>query len=212
MFDWRWIAALAAVTLAFRLVRPILGFVLAPQIGAKALAAQPDTIHLEPGAGAAWSDPAARDRLTAELVALGFADAGTFTIRELPPVRVRLFAHGPESLLAVVFEHPQRGTWFELACRCTDGTAVTWSTLPATGLEPRPGHPVHHLPRASVDAVWKTALRGRPAQPLQPASVSSVGPDFERAWAEGMAWRKQHGVSRLEVARVGVNAGGRKAA
>jgi hypothetical protein len=212
MFDWYWVAGLAAVAIAFRLIRPVLAYVIAPAVSAQALAAQPDTIHLEPGESAAWGDPATRDRMTSELQALGFALAGTHVVRELPPVRLRLFAHAAESLLAVVCEHPQRGVWLELACRGTDGTSMTWSSLPPSGLDPRPGHPVHHLPRVSTGAIWKAALRERPAQPLQPATVASAVPDFERAWAENMAWRKQHGLSRTEVARASVSGATRKAA
>jgi hypothetical protein len=212
MFDWYWVAGLAAVAIAFRLIRPVLAYVIAPAVSAKALATQPDTIHLEPGENAGWGDPATRDRMTAELRALGFVEAGTHVVRELPPVRLRLFANAAESLMAVVCEHPQRGVWLELACRGTDGTSMTWSSLPPSGLDPRPGHPVHHLPRVSTGAMCKSALRERPVQPLQPVAVSSVGPDFERAWAESMAWRKEHGVSRAEVARASVSGGTRKAA
>lgn len=213
MIDWYWVAILAAVAIAFRLMRPFMAYVLGPMVSGPALAAQPDTIHLEPGGEGTWADAATRDRLTSELTSLGFANAGTFVIPELPPVRLRLLANGAESLMAAITEHPKRGVWFELACRCTDGTSMTWSTTPATGLDPRPGHPVHHLPHVSVGAVFKVALRERPTQPLQPVSTMSVGATFEQAWAESIAWRKAHGITRTEVARASVAASeNRKAA
>lgn len=198
-----WLIGMLAVVIVFRLLRPTLAFVLAPQIAAGALSRQPDVIHLEPAADGAWSDPDRRDRLTREIAALGFAEAGTYTVCELPAVKLRLFANGPESLYAIVYEHPRRGSWFEFACRFTDGSGSTWTSLPATGLEPRPGHPVRHLPNATVAALWQAVKRERPAKPAHPAAVSSAVGDFEQVWAESIAWRKQNGISRLEVARVG---------
>jgi hypothetical protein len=198
-----WIAVLGGLLVALKLLRPVLGFVLGPQIAAKAMAAQPDLIHLEPAPESAWSNVAARDRLTRETVALGFTEAGSYTVRELPAFKIRLFAHGPESLYAVVYEHPKRGTWLEFACRFTDGNGCTWSSLPPTGLNPRPGHPVHNMPNSSPASLWRAVMRERPAKPTQPAAVSSAVGDFERVWAESMAWRKQNGITRLEVASVG---------
>lgn len=203
MFDWYWVAALAVIVLAFRLVRPLLGFVLAPEISAKVMANQPDTIHLEPGDPSDWRDAARRDALSADFAALGFADAGTHVVPELPGVRLRLFAHAADSLLGVIYEHPARGVWFEMVARATDGTSTTWTSLPANGLDPRPGHPIRHQPRATVDALWRSVQREKPALPLQPVAVSSVAPAFVQAWADYMVWRKQRGVTRLEAARVG---------
>lgn len=203
MFDWFWVAALAAIVLAFRLVRPLIGFVLAPEISAKAMAKQPDTIHLEPGDPAEWRERARLEAHSHDFAALGFVDAGTHVIPELPGVRVRLLANAADSLLGVIYEHPARGAWFEMVCRGTDGTSTTWTSLPANGLDPRPGHPIRHLPNAGVDALWRAVQHEKPATPLQPATVTNAGPAFVQAWADYVAWRKQHGISRLEVARVG---------
>lgn len=203
MFDWFWVAALAAIVIAFRLVRPMLGFVLAPQISERVMAAQPDTIHLEPGDAAEWRDPERLESLTADFAAFGFAVAGTHVIPELPQVRVRLLANPTDSLFGVIYEHPARGTWYEMVCRGTDGSSTTWSSLPANGLDPRPGHPIRHLPKASVEALWRTVQREKPAVTLQPASMASVGEAFVTAWADYVVWRKQRGISRIEAARVG---------
>ena len=56
MIDWFWVAVLAAIAIAFRLMRPFMAYVLGPMVSKQALAAQPDTIHLEPGDDAAWAD------------------------------------------------------------------------------------------------------------------------------------------------------------
>jgi len=200
--DWIWLAVLAGVLVAWGLFRPVLGFVLGPAIAAKALAAQPDHIHLEPTPGETWANAAARDRLVAEITAFGFREAGGFTVRELPGIRLKLLANGPEATYAVVYEHPQVGVWFDFACRFTDGSSCTWTTSKSTGLAPRPGHPAHHAPGASVATLWKSVARERPARTPQPASVVGAAADFENAWAESIAWRKQRGISRTEVAKV----------
>jgi len=201
-FHWTWFAVLAGALLAWGLFRPVLAFLLGPQIAAKALAAQPDRIHLQPTTGDAWTDAAGRDRCAAEIGALGFRAAGDFTVPELPGVRLALFANAPESLYAVVYEHPKAGRWCDFVCRFTDGSSCTWTSARPNGLGQRPGHPVHHAPGAGIAALWKAVTRERPARPLQPVSVVGAAADLENAWAESIAWRKQQGVSRTEVAKV----------
>src|SRR3954467_4888505 len=65
-------------------------------VGARALAQQPDEIHLEPRPSHAWGNPHAVETHTKALLECGFTDAGTFAIREMPPVALRLFAKPEE--------------------------------------------------------------------------------------------------------------------
>jgi hypothetical protein len=53
-----------------------------------------------------------------------------------------------------------------------------------------------------VAALWKSVAREKPARTPQPVSVVGAAADFENAWAESIAWRKQNGISRTEVAKV----------
>lgn len=198
-----WVAALLLVSIGWRVVRTFLAFVLAGPIAQKALADQPDTIRLEPGKDSDWLDVEARERTTREIEALGFTDAGCFSVREMPGVRVRLLANGAESAYAVLYEHAQARSWFEFACRFTDGSSACFSTLRATGLEPRPGSIMVHAPGTSARDLWSRALRERLARTLQAVSARSAAADFERAYAESVAWRKQAGLSRMEVVRAG---------
>lgn len=198
---WTWLAVLAGVLLAWGLFRPFLAFVLAPAIARQVLANQPDRIHLDPVGDEQWAKAADRDRLSQKIMGLEFRLAGGFAVRELPGVKLRLFANFAESAYAVVYEHPQAVTWFEFVVRYQDGGSCTWTTTPDTGLSQRPGHPIRHVPGASVASLWKTVARERPARPMKPAAAISAAADFEAAWAEGIAWRKQQGLSRAEVAR-----------
>lgn len=200
--DLIWLAVLVLLLVSWTVIRPVVGFVFGPKIAAKALAAQPDTIHLEPCPDTTWDDAATRDRLSDEIAGFGFREAGSFTVRELPGVRIRLFANAPDSAYAVYYEHPRAGTWFDFTCRFTDGSSSTWTTARDTGLASRPGHPVRHVRNATAGSLWKCVTRERPARPAQPASVEGAVADFENAWAESIAWRKGRGVSRGEVAKV----------
>ena len=203
-----WVAALLLVTIGWRVVRTFLAFVLAGPIAQKALAEQPDTIRLEPGHESEWLNAEALKRTTREIEALGFSDAGCFTIHEMPGVRVRLLANGAESSYAAVYEHAQAGSWFEFVCRYTDGSSACFSTLRATGLDPKPGSMMVNAPGTTVRDLWSRALRERLSRTLQPVSARNAAADFERSYAESVAWRKQAGLSRMEVVR----AGNRKAA
>lgn len=195
------VAVLAGLLVAWKLLRPVIALSLGPAIARRALAALPDQIHLVPAPESAWSKPEKRDRWTDELGPLGFPPAGDFLVGEMPGVRLRLFANEAESTYAVAYEHPQAGSWIEFACRFTDGTSCTWSNRRKTGLDPRPGHPVHYVPKATPAALWKSVQRERPAKPAQPAAPGAAAGDFERAYAESIAWRKGAGITRAEVAR-----------
>ena len=198
-----WVAVLLLVTVGWRVVRTSLAFLLAGPIARQALAEQPDTIRLEPGSGSEWLDGAARERTTREIEALGFTDAGCFSVREMPGVRVRLLANEAEKAYAALYEHAQAGTWFEFAIRFTDGSSACFSTLHATGLDSKPGSIMVHAPGTSARELWSRALRERPARTPQPVSARTAAADFERSYAESVAWRKQAGVSRMEVVRAG---------
>ncbi len=195
-------AALVSFVLVPLLLRALLGAWLGRAVGAHALARQSDTIQLIPATPGVWKDPGAQARLAAALEAAGFRDAGTFTIVEMPGVAVRLLAHPGESWLAATYEHPATGPWLDCTCYYQDGTAATFSTLTATGLDPRPGFVRVNAPGLDPAALLARARAERPSRALRPASVASAARDFERAYAEEIAWRKGRGVSAREVAAV----------
>jgi len=91
----------------------------------------------------------------------------------------------------------------ELVTRYQDGRSCSFSTSQPTGLDTRPGHPAFHAPGTPPNellaARWPSgprSVRGRDGEraPRQ----------FEEAWADGIAWRKTHGIGAREVARVAV--------
>ena len=200
---WWWVVgAVALWILARPLSRLLIASALGKQVGATALAQQPDTIHLEPAPAEAWRDAENARRVTTAIQALGFETAGTFRILELPGVTVELLAHPGESMYAAVYEHPQAGAWFEYFVRCQDGTSVTFTTLPPTGLDDRPGHPLVRAVGADPRSLFEKAQERKPRKPLDPARASDVVAVFEKGYADSIAWRKQQGISRKEVVRV----------
>ena len=204
--EWRTIALLVGALVAVRLLRPVLAQLGGP-LGRNALGPQADRIHLdrtEPH----WRDEVWREQVLREFEALGFVDAGCFTIREMSGLNVLIMVHAEQGFSCFAYEHPQAGRWFEAVCRYEDGTSACYGTSLPTGLEPRPGHIVERMPGAGPSAVWQRAQRDRPRKPMLARSVEYARSDFEQAYAESLAWRKQQGLTRREV----VGASMRKAA
>ena len=200
---WWWIVgAVALWILARPLSRLVVASAFGKQVGATALAQQPDTIHLEPAPAEAWRDAENARRVASALSALGFETAGTFHVPELAGITLELLAHPGESLYAAVYEHPQAGAWFEYFVRCQDGTSVTFTTLAPTGLDDRPGHPIVRSVGCDPRTLFEKAQERKPRKPLEPARAANVVAVFETGYAESMAWRKQQGISRTEVVRV----------
>ena len=201
--SWWWIAGAAVLfVLARPLSRLVVATVFGKAVGAAALAKQPDTIELQPASPDAWRDAENARRVCDALGALGFEAAGTFQVAELPGVTLSLLAHAGESMYAAVYEHRIAGSWFELFLRCQDGTTATFTTLKPTGLEDRPGHPVVRLVGADPRSLFEKAQERKPRKPLEPARAATAVAAFEQGYAESMAWRKGHGISRAEVVRV----------
>jgi hypothetical protein len=173
-------------------------------VGERALAKQPEAIRLEPAPGLVWKDEVAARFMMERLLALGFDDAGTFTIPELKHIRVRLFARPADRIGAGVYEHPKAGIWCELFSRYEDGGSATFTTTPARGLARRPGHVVVHAPGTSPDALLARALAERRPEGLIVIPAAELPRVFEAAYASAAAWRKKQGISAEEVAKVAI--------
>ena len=200
---WWWVGAAVALWIVARpLSRLLVASSFGKQIGASALAKQPDTIHLEPASPDAWRDAENARRVASALSGLGFETAGTFRIPELPGVTLELMAHPGESMYAAVYEHQQAGAWFELFMRCQDGTSATFTTLKPTGLDDRPDHPMIRLVGADPQTVFEKAQERKPRKPLEPARAANAVATFEKGYAESIAWRRSQGISRDEVVKV----------
>jgi hypothetical protein len=197
-----WLAALVAVVVLRPVLMWVIAHVLGGWIGRKALGQQPETIHLTRRNDLAWSNREAARALSKPLQDDGFEDAGTWGIDELAGTVVQLLVHQGDGLFACVYEHPKAGTWMELVTRYHDGRSCSFTTSPPTGLDPRPGHPVFHAPATPPNELLARALAERPQGAFAIVTPERAPRQFEEAWAEGIAWRKTHGIKTREVARV----------
>jgi hypothetical protein len=171
-------------------------------VGRTALAKQPDRIVLVPrNLRATKVDPAVT-KLADPLFTRGFQEAGLFEIRELPGVYVRFLVKPSEGVIAAICTHARGGVWLDCITYYADGKSATFSSNPPHGLDPRPGHVVTHLPGAPALDLYERFVRERPKGVFRTAMPDDVPAQFERAWAEGIAWRKQKGISAGEVAQV----------
>jgi hypothetical protein len=155
---------------------------------------QPPRIHVTPLEDVEWNDAEAIKKLTRPLRKAGFADAGTFTIEEYGDIKMQAFAHPEEQVYAVVYEHPDMGSWFDLVCRYADGTLLTYTSAKPTGLDQAPGRNTRRFePGSNPGEAYQALLRERPAEGLQPTPADKLAPSIEQAYAEEMDWRFERG-------------------
>jgi hypothetical protein len=171
-------------------------------IGSAALQRQPDTIRLLACGEDGWQNPDPAAGVASSMQSLGFQDAGTYRIPELPGVIVQLMANSSDRQYAAIYEHPKAGSWFEIFCRFADGTSATYSTSRPSGLDPRPGHPVVNLPGARPQALVERARAESQGKGITPATRDSAVKVFEDAYADATKYRKAIGISAEEVGRV----------
>jgi hypothetical protein len=163
---------------------------------------QPDEIHLTPAPDHAWSNATAVEDCAKQLRAIGFEEAGTYTIDALP-VTVRFLLKEAERIYATIYEHAKAGVWMNFVILYANATSSTLTTTPNRGLEQRPGHPIVHSPGASPAELFALAVRhGRKLEERKTLVAATIPAEFEKAWKEGVAWRKSRGFSMAEIASI----------
>jgi hypothetical protein len=197
-----WIGVLVVLTMLGKYSRMIIAGIWGNDIAAKALAQQPDRIHLTKTETDRRKNAATALGIVDALKGRGFKDAGIHEIPEMPGVTVQLLAQYDEGFYAAIYDHPAAGCWFDIVTRYQDGTASTFTTARATGLKPRPGFPNVNAPGTSAPDLLARARRERPRSPFKSASVETAARDFEDSYADSMSWRKNQGISTGEVVDV----------
>jgi hypothetical protein len=171
-------------------------------IGERALARQPDFIHLVPKPGYQWKKPDVMQKLVEPLHNRGFVDVEIYAIPELPGVTVQFLLNSATDVYACVYEHDKTGNWAELVSRYQDGTGATFTMLPDRGFQQRPQNFLVHAPGTEIGALYDRMIVERPQRPMIQLTPANLAPQFEKVWAEQIAWRKRRGAKPEEVAKI----------
>ena len=166
----------------------------------------------EVGMPAQFADAQKESAYVRALLAQGFTDLGYYLIQEMPNVIMHGLMNVEQATYALVFEMPgvDVGVVLDLVCGYPDGTSMTYSTSPETGLERPPGKPIVREP-GSPDAagLYARYLRERPPGPFLPVSADDFPRRIEKAHAEEQDWRNSRGgVSEKEIRRIAARLGG----
>ncbi len=162
---------------------------------------QPDEIHLLPVEQHGWSNADAIEAHAAGLRGRGFTEAGTYAVDALP-VMIRFLVKESERIYAAIYEHPKAGVWLNLVILHEDGTSLTLTNTQDRGLEKRPGHQIVYVHKAVAGQLYALALQAAAGPARRVVTASTIPDEFEKAWADGIRWRKARGISVTEAASV----------
>jgi hypothetical protein len=181
----------------------LVGRLILRGIGRVALQRVPEEIQLVRAAADQALSGEAIERYREAFVGAGFSEAGAYLVEGIAGLRLQFFQHSDPAFYGVVYDHPQRGLrWINVVILFADDTSVTLTDMPDRGLDPRPGHEVVHCPGDRVDVLIRAAQEYAVQKPLRAFGPADLPSLFERAYRDGMAWRKQRGIRAGEVARV----------
>jgi hypothetical protein len=173
------------------------------EIGAKAIAKLPPAVHLLPS-----SQPSvdAVERQVQPLLNLGFVDLGNYSVDTMPGLSVRALFQSGTHVAAHIYESPKAGIWVELVTRYVEGSTFSLSTLPETGVESAPWVQTIRADKSvPPDQLYQQLLTKRRGIGIKAVKASEAVQEFEEAYSRIMAWKREHGISAQEVARVAVN-------
>lgn len=175
--------------------------------GRRAAQKQPDEIHLRAAPEPAWVHGDEIESNARALRKLGFTEAGSYTVDVLP-VTIRFLVKESDRVYAAIYEHPKVGIWLNLIILHEDGTSVTFTNTQDRGLEKRPGHPIFYLHRATAAQLFAMLAQAVGGPQRRAVSAATIPAEFEKAWADGVRWRKSRSFSVAEVASVAISRDG----
>lgn len=170
------------------------------EVGRQALAKTQDVVTLHPEPGYQWMNSSIEAQYVNPLRALGFTDAGIYSVQQMAGVHVRMLVHEQDRIHANVYEHPQAGHWLELVSRYENNDVFTVTNLRSQGID-RPSWLTTVRVEVPTALLVQRLLKERKQAPLRPATVANAVDEFEAGYARFMAWKKQTGISAAEVAR-----------
>ncbi|MBM3457835.1 MAG: hypothetical protein FJX77_04810 [Armatimonadetes bacterium] len=166
-------------------------------------------LHLAMDSDISWLEGERFAGWAAGLETLGFTDAGMYHVREIPRLHLRGWVQTTTSVIAVVYEHPEVGLWFDLVARYRDGRIVTFTnTMRGDELNRQETRFIVRDREGDPASMYARLLQERPEGELKPAAAATFVADFERAYAEEMDWRNSQGqISEEELLRSAAQSG-----
>jgi hypothetical protein len=189
---WLWPLALVALLVAWPALRPFAARLLADRLRPQVPDEPPDHVYLLRVAEPNWRQDDDRRLAEKQLAAAGFAEAGAYVVREMPELTLGLHAHASEKAYAILYDHPRSGFWGEFVTRYTDGTLATFTTLEPAEVDVPEGSLHVSDPRLSLTQIWKRMLVERPDKPMLDCTRARAAQDFEKGYAESVAYHKRH--------------------
>jgi hypothetical protein len=188
---WLWPLALVAVLVAWPALRPLAARLFADRLRPQVMDEPPDHIYLLRVAEPNWRQDEARRLAETQLAAAGFAEAGVYVVREMPELTLGLHAHAAEKAYAILYDHPRAGFWSELVTRFEDGSLTTFTTLEPAEVDVPDGSLYVSEPKLPLSLLWRRMLTERPRKPMLECTRARAAQDFEKGYAESIAFHKR---------------------
>jgi hypothetical protein len=191
------------IVLAVLLCLIVVSRLLLRGVARRALAKVVTDIRLHPLSSYQFSDQLRADRVRQDFAQAEFPEAGMYSVEGIDGLVVLFFLRSEPSMYGVLYDYPKKGMfWTNLVLLFDDDTSATITDQPDRGMTQRPGHEILHSPGESVATMVEAARRYVQGKSLKHLSEAQLPELFERAYREGLAWRKQQGISVQEVINV----------
>lgn len=172
-------------------------------VGKQALAKLQDVVSLERDDSHAWTAASMEAIYFAPLRALGFEDAGTYSVDKMPGVHIKMMVQAADRVYVNVYEHPKAGDWVEFVTKYENHSTVSLSTLPPTGVQGPPWLTSIKCTKGTPMAqLYQQLLQQRKKGAMKAITTGSAKHEFEEGYAQYMNWKKNTGIPPEEVARV----------
>lgn len=179
------------------------------------VALPPFRIRLVPSAEAPWHDIEAADELTAGLHSLGYECVGDFEIPEMEGLALRGFRHPEIDALAAVSDVENVGVFGEVVMELFDGSQLTVTSGPRTGLDHPEARRVIYIEADSNDSEAAHLLHERLLEEARGRETMLIDSSFEHAFTDAyereMNWRIERGGVTADEIRREAELAGRKA-
>ncbi|OGS06921.1 MAG: hypothetical protein A2270_00605 [Elusimicrobia bacterium RIFOXYA12_FULL_51_18] len=195
------VGGLAVILILFLIQRRKL-MLTAIQAIKQAFLSQSDMILLQRVGKPQWKRAELVDKLTQELLAEGFSDAGSFAIDRMPGALVRMMTGPGGDATAAVCDHPGIGAWVDITTIYEDGRIVTATSAPKTGLPSPDWSRTLRFPGEPVAKLYSELLVSRPKDGIRPISADEASSEFERAYFKHTVWVKQRDISLADLQKM----------